>query len=1142
MFGLTIELSNLEKSVSQMIKKIINTLIVLMLINSALGLQDVKATPDVQYIYSINDFNQIVNNLSGHYRLMNDLDFNKLKQLPIGTKDKPFTGVFDGNGFSISNYEIERNESTTHIGLFGHAKNATFRNLYIRDTAIEFVSDINEKLFGGILLGQGESVRLENIQITSSVSISINPLFKSTVGGIVGELTGSSVKPSYLTVISNEGSVSGKGEVGGIVGSANYTELESVKNTGTITSDNSAGGIVGYLYRGKLNQAENAGEIQSTSRGGGGVGSASYSVIENVINHGFIRSNGSWGDFGGIIGHMINTTLSSAKNVGGFETRGNLTYVGGLVGEAGQGSVIRRGANQSAIEVQGYVGGIVGTASQTLVEQTYNEGNLSATTSAGISSSISNVVIRDSFNWGKINGQVTAGGIVAYAYQNSKIETSYNSGYVKAYTSGALAGYYNGTMFGAYGITQSKLIGSGDNQGTNISPFETIDQASMTELSSSNWDFVTTSYPILKNVERPIGNQQHPIVIKQIDLMKTDYLQYEEVDVSNGTAELKTNIGTTIISPLDKSMIQYEKTLERSGKQFVNFLISGLSANAEVNVTARYRAIFMNHQNVQADVQFIEPGQKANPIILPPREGYTLQGWTPEFVTMNRDQIYKPIYVKNDYWIRVMDGETQIEGVSVSHGERLSQVIPAPKKSNYLFVAFFEDKDLKKKADLNQIATKSIDLFAKFVPVPTVIDINTTSNGGRVTVKWKGINNPSRYNIEVSNTSDFTNFTRYETSEEQYELYLDPKTTHFIRVVPILTIDEQGWEGQPASVIQPILLKPLDHIVISTVTSSSVNLSWNRQNYDEFYVYRSENQAPFIRIGTVKSSTWTDTNLDYRKNYRYNIVGHLKIDETSGLLSDTSETVTVRLKLPYTKPWEVNEVSENSTTVMGRTSTRSGYVEVYKGSQRIGKKTTVYNGSYRVTIPKQLSGTKLTVKFYPHSMYDMVTKEIIVKKNFSTLTVNAPVVTNPILTGKGKPGATVRAYVGTTPISKPIKIGSNGIFKMTMPPQRGGQEIKIVMSQSGYIDRTIKVKVINVFTTFKIGTVKSTQTYIAENGHRGAKVQAFVGTRSISKVFTVNSKGVYRLVIPKQKTGTIIKLRMTQSGYKTLEKSIRVLR
>ena len=50
----------------------------------------------------------------------------------IGTSDKPFSGTFDGQGYTIKNLSIiedEAKESKAYMGFFGYAKNATIKNV-----------------------------------------------------------------------------------------------------------------------------------------------------------------------------------------------------------------------------------------------------------------------------------------------------------------------------------------------------------------------------------------------------------------------------------------------------------------------------------------------------------------------------------------------------------------------------------------------------------------------------------------------------------------------------------------------------------------------------------------------------------------------------------------------------------------------------------------------------------------------------------------------------------------------------------------------------------------------------------------------------------------------------------------------------
>ncbi len=81
-------------------------------------------------IYTIDDLASINNNLGGTYVLMNDIDCHGLAIPIIGnSQTNSFRGVFDGQGFTISNYVASTGE---YVGLFGY-NTGIIRNLKVKD-------------------------------------------------------------------------------------------------------------------------------------------------------------------------------------------------------------------------------------------------------------------------------------------------------------------------------------------------------------------------------------------------------------------------------------------------------------------------------------------------------------------------------------------------------------------------------------------------------------------------------------------------------------------------------------------------------------------------------------------------------------------------------------------------------------------------------------------------------------------------------------------------------------------------------------------------------------------------------------------------------------------------------------------------
>ena len=70
----------------------------------------------------------------GKYILLNDIDMSGTFFTPIGTASAPFTGVFDGNGHTISGLEISSN--APYSAMFAYADGAEIRNLTLDGASI----------------------------------------------------------------------------------------------------------------------------------------------------------------------------------------------------------------------------------------------------------------------------------------------------------------------------------------------------------------------------------------------------------------------------------------------------------------------------------------------------------------------------------------------------------------------------------------------------------------------------------------------------------------------------------------------------------------------------------------------------------------------------------------------------------------------------------------------------------------------------------------------------------------------------------------------------------------------------------------------------------------------------------------------
>lgn len=312
---------------------------------------------------------------SGDYILSCDIDLeSSAGQTAIGTLATPFSGSFDGKGYSIKGIKLE-NSTLPAFGLFGYVDGATIKNLTLYGSVVSTeASDSGVDTAGtGALVGCAwGKTTIENITNYCTVS-GVNK-----VGGIVGGVhsnasTGDQTK--LLRNIKNYGDVSGENMVGGIVARAisssqNITiTYENLYNAGDIIAEVESGsyygGIVALVSSNAspvtFTNCQNDGDMVTPGRTGGIVGfvrnystDAEKLVFKNCINNGTITA--SDGYVGGIMSYCGNSGTTAYK--GTFE---NCYSAGKIITTATNyiepiGGVIR---NCEVVDCfyEGYVGG-----------------------------------------------------------------------------------------------------------------------------------------------------------------------------------------------------------------------------------------------------------------------------------------------------------------------------------------------------------------------------------------------------------------------------------------------------------------------------------------------------------------------------------------------------------------------------------------------------------------------------------------------------------------------------------------------------------------------------------------------------------------------------------------------------------------
>ncbi|MEN8127374.1 MAG: GLUG motif-containing protein, partial [Planctomycetota bacterium] len=178
----------------------------------------------------------------------------------------PFTGTFNGNGYSIRNLKI-LNDSVyeNYLGLFGYVTGNSPNVTVISNLSI-ISAGIGKHRFGGYL---GTLVgKFENGLIDNCHAVSVSVKGEHDLGGLVGYSTGSNFQNCSVS-----GQVTGSGfYCGGLVGQ-NDGGISNCQTNCTVLSDSSmVGGFIGDHRSGNIINCSAKGIVKGTSNVGGLVG------------------------------------------------------------------------------------------------------------------------------------------------------------------------------------------------------------------------------------------------------------------------------------------------------------------------------------------------------------------------------------------------------------------------------------------------------------------------------------------------------------------------------------------------------------------------------------------------------------------------------------------------------------------------------------------------------------------------------------------------------------------------------------------------------------------------------------------------------------------------------------------------------
>jgi hypothetical protein len=351
-----------------------------------------NGTSDAPYLISdaagLNMVGQLDCVWDKHFKLVADIDMSVVPGEAyhiIGTYEKPFTGVFDGNGHTISNFSCITNSS--YAGLFGviDDENSYIFNLRLVNPYIDANSgrDVGS-LVGLVNRGNIIDCNIEGGSVSGTDS----------VGVFAGQVVAGQILNCYAS-----GSVSGRRWVGGFIGSAGIPgtiEITNCHSNTAVFGADFVGGFAGRALYGPtsmFSRISGCTAIVQVNATGSNVGGFSG------LNDGNLSDCGVWGDVSG------------------------LDSVGGLVGNSLPYSQIRTSRFSGTVTGRWNVGGIFGSnlisGSSYIITSSYAEGQVAGDANVGgLAGRNSGKQIKNCYSACELSGNSNVGGLIGYSSNN----------------------------------------------------------------------------------------------------------------------------------------------------------------------------------------------------------------------------------------------------------------------------------------------------------------------------------------------------------------------------------------------------------------------------------------------------------------------------------------------------------------------------------------------------------------------------------------------------------------------------------------------------------------------------------------------------------------------------------------------------
>ena len=264
-------------------------------------------------IVTAEDLFQVSLNNTAYYKLMANIDFNDKPFYMLSSSNyNKFTGVFDGNNYTISNAKFK---GSSKAGLFGDSS-GTIKNINLSNIDVEGMGYI------GTILGYNSGT-VSNVSDSNS---KVNAKFDYS--GLIGYISTGLVQDIKITNLTNNNQTGYAGGLTGYVGDSAIIKGAEINNLKLTSNGIYTGGITGYNNGTISSIFVNDANVQGTERVGLAVGDNRKTTTSIIVN-GAVTGNTYTG---GIVGYSEGT-LNAVLTNGNITCTSSCYRIGSISGD-----------------------------------------------------------------------------------------------------------------------------------------------------------------------------------------------------------------------------------------------------------------------------------------------------------------------------------------------------------------------------------------------------------------------------------------------------------------------------------------------------------------------------------------------------------------------------------------------------------------------------------------------------------------------------------------------------------------------------------------------------------------------------------------------------------------------------------------